>query len=97
MTWFERHLNWSWVIAWVVQFILGSLANLCRDYPNGPVGLAIVLYFTQMATILYASFWVFSNKGRSPLWIFLMPPLSPLWLSNKKRVANPSRERNKEI
>lgn len=69
--WIERHLNWTWVFAYLIWFPLNAIDNAVTSI----IG-AIFL--------LYVSGWVIKQKGRSLWWIFLTPVFSPLWLKNKK-------------
>ena len=76
MKWFEKHLNWTWVLANSV-IVVGSL------WVRGglvTVGIAIV----ALLAILLVSGWVIIQKGRSLWWLLLSVLGSPLWLTSKK-------------
>lgn len=72
--WFRRHLNWTWVLAYLIWIPLNAPENVAPQI----VG-AILL--------LLASGWVIRQKGRTLWWILLTPVFSPLWLKNKRVVA----------
>ena len=78
MGWFQRHLNWAWVLALV--FVLGSLALwVVRAEAVG------ILEATLLGlAMLVVSERVISEKGRSLWWLLLSVLFSPLWLTNKK-------------
>ena len=74
MSWFQRHLNWTWVFAYLIWIPL----NASRDVEPQIIG-AIFL--------LVVSGWVIKQKGRSLWWVLLTPFFSPLWLKNKSLVS----------
>ena len=84
MNWFQRHLNWTWVLSWVVLVwiiapIVGVILNidaLDAGRITGRWGLFLI--------ILPMSAWVLNCKGRSLTWLLLFWIASPLWLGNKK-------------
>jgi len=69
INWFERHLNWTWIIVMLLGFTTIPF--------NSPIPYIIwtVLYFM-------VSFWVLGKKGRSWAWIFI--GISIPFLANKK-------------
>ncbi len=73
-SWFRRHLNWTWVFAYLIWLPL----NLSYDIAPQVIG-AIFL--------LFVSGWVIKQKRRSLWWILLTPVFSPLWLKNERIVA----------
>jgi len=73
-SWFRRHLNWTWVFAYLMWLPL----NLSYNIEPQIIG-AILL--------LFVSGWVLKQKGRSLWWILLTPVFSPLWLKNERIVA----------
>ena len=73
MNWFQRHLNWTWVFAYLIWIPL----NLSHS---------ITLWIIGDIFLLVVSGWVIKQKGRSLWWIFLTPVFSPLWLKNKSLV-----------
>ena len=73
-SWFQRHLNWAWVFAYLIWLPL----NLSYNIVPQVIG-AIFL--------LFVSGWVIKKKGRSLWWILLTPFFSPLWLKNERIVT----------
>ncbi len=76
MNWFRRHLNWTYVLAYLLSFVL----NLYADE-------SVVAWWLSLVTAilwLVISGWVIKRKGRSLWWILLSWIGSPLWLKNKK-------------
>jgi|GEM_PF-2779720 len=84
--WFERHLNWTWVIAlatsYVIEFII-AIVCVYADMRNDDVrGLAFIINFVIMLSV---SIYVLIRKKRSIAWVLLMGFLSPLWLANRRK------------
>lgn len=69
--WFQRHLNWTWVFAYLVWIPLNASSN---------AGLTII----GAVLLLFVSGWVIKRKGRRLWWILLVPVFSPLWLKNRR-------------
>jgi CheY-like chemotaxis protein len=76
LNWFQRHLNWTCVFAWLLWFVI----NLYADDPFG-----IMWWLSLVAAIfwLIVSGWVIKRKGRRWWWFLLSWVASPLWLKNK--------------
>ena len=74
MNWFQRHLNWTWVFAYLIWIPLNA-----SDDAIPPIIGAIFL--------LVVSGWVIKQKGRSLWWVLLTPLFSPLWLKNESPVS----------
>lgn len=66
-SWFERHLNWTWAIVWLLASCLGNFG-----LAGSIGGIAIVLGIT---------YWALAEKARSSWWILI--PISVLFLKNK--------------
>jgi len=87
MNWFNRHLNWSWILAWVLCLLtaflvgvaIGATAPGTPDEAFDAIGIVLTL-----AIMLPASIFVLKAKDRSLWWLLLSGWFSPLWLSNKK-------------
>ena len=75
MRWFQRHLNWTWVLA--NSFIV--LGGLWAIGPVVTIGMAIV----ALLAMLSVSGWVIIQKEQSLWWLLLSGLFSPLWLTNK--------------
>ena len=67
--WFQRHLNWTYVIA-------NLLLSLIVAIEWGLIWLGNAMW--------PIAGWVIIQKGRSLWWLLLAPVCSPLWLTNKK-------------
>ena len=73
MKWFERHLNWTYVLANLFLSLL----------------VAVELEWRLVGVAMWPiSGWVIIQKGRSLWWLLLAPVFSPLWLTNKKTGVN---------
>ena len=75
MNWFRRHLNWTYVLAYLLWFVL----NLYTDES------VVAWWLSLVAAILWLviSGWVIKQKGRRLWWLLLSWVGSPLWLKNK--------------
>lgn len=76
LNWFERHLNWTWVLGWLFIPVLSVV--------GGEIGNWVGSIFW-----LIISGWVIKQKGRRLWWLLLSWVGSPLWLKNKKRKPEP--------
>ena len=72
--WFQRHLNWTWVFAYLIWIPLNASENIAPQI----VGAIFLLFISG---------WVIKQKGRRLWWILLAPFFSPLWLKNKRVFA----------
>lgn len=75
--WFQRHLNWTWVLAYLLWFVINA-------YANDPFGIVWWLSLVAAIFCLIVSGWVIKQKGRRLWWLLLYWIGSPLWLKNKK-------------
>lgn len=75
MNWFQRHLNWTSVLAYLLWFVLNAGESV------------MARLFALVAAIfwLIVSGWVIIQKGRSFWWILLSWVGSPLWLKNQSQ------------
>ena len=73
MNWFQRHLNWTWVFAYLIWISMNASNDIVPQI-MGDIFLLVV------------SGWVIKQKGRSLWWILLTIIFSPLWLKNKRLV-----------
>ena len=92
MNWFQRHLNWTWVLSYLLMlvgaFMFGFLMfladpNISEDAVGGVAEIFGSIF------MLVVSGWVIKQKGRSLWWLLLSGLFSPLWLSNKKTEREP--------
>jgi len=77
MNWFQRHLNWTWVLALVPVLGLPALWVVRTETVGGLEAALLGL------AMLVVSNFVITDKGRSRWWLLLSGVLSPLWLKNK--------------
>lgn len=70
MNWFQRHLNWTWVLAYLIWFVLNASES-------------VVVEVVAAVFLLIVSGWVIRRKGRRLWWLLLSWLFSPLWLKNK--------------
>jgi len=87
MNWFERHLNWTMVLAWVggcvIVFIVAFLIALAAPYvPEDE--LYVIGMLISLVVSLAVGYWVLRKKNRSLWWLLLSGWGSPLWLQNKR-------------
>jgi len=92
MNWFQRHLNWTWVLSYLLMFVgafmFGFLMGLAD--PNvSEDAVGVVAQIFGSIFMLVVSGWVIKQKGRSLWWLLLSGLFSPLWLSNKKTKPEP--------
>ena len=73
LNWFQRHLNWTWVLVYLAWIPLNASDELV------PQIIGAIL-------LLLVSGWVVKRKGRSLWWVLLTPLFSPLWLKNKRTI-----------
>ena len=86
MNWFERHLNWTYVLGYIMALvlcfiaggILGTIDPYIADETLEGIGYLIVLI-----VMLPMSIWVLKRKNRNLWWLLLAGCFSPLWLGNK--------------
>ncbi len=93
MNWFRRHLNWTWVLAYLLWFVLNA----------GEGVIAQLLTLVAAIFWLVISGWVIKQKGRRLWWLLLSWVGSPLWLKNKsyrelilKQIPDEKEEKDKE-
>ena len=99
MNWFQRHLNWTWVLSLllvlVLAFIAGIVVQLTGPNVGGDYGAIAQQLRVELASkvadlvgsiiILISSVWVINRKGRSLWWLLLSGAFSPLWLKNNRK------------
>ncbi len=81
MNWFETHLNWTYVLAYVLTIAVRFLVVLGAGGGVSDLVAGIVIV-VGVVFIFIVSGWVIQQKGRSLWWILLFTFFSPLWLSN---------------
>jgi ribosomal protein L37AE/L43A len=92
MNWFQRHLNWTWVLSFLPAIVVVFIAEFLVAFSDPTVSIDALTAVGKMAggtVMLIVSGWVIKQKGRSLWWILLSGWFSPLWLSNKKTESKP--------
>jgi len=73
-TWFERHLNWTMVLAWLstylVTFIVASLVILANPYVSDDA-FVVTLVIANLAVVIAVGQWVLRKKNRSLAWLLI--------------------------
>jgi hypothetical protein len=73
-SWFERHLNWTMVQAWLstylVTFIVVSLVMLANPYVSDDT-LVAILVIANLAVVIAVGQWVLKKKNRSLAWLLI--------------------------
>ncbi len=86
MNWFQRHLNWTYILGVVVFlvlcFIMGLILGTIDPYVADET-LDVVVYLILFIIMFPMSIWVLKRKNRSLWWLLLASWFSPLWLGNK--------------
>ena len=79
MNWFNKHINWTWIIFMICPQFLYIIIAFIDTTENGVIGLLFL--FIAWLIRIGVTFWALDKKGRSLLWIFF--PLAILFLNNK--------------
>ena len=73
-SWFERHLNWTMVLAWLstylVTFIVAYLVILANPYVSDDT-LVAILVIANLAVVIAVGQWVLKKKNRSLAWLLI--------------------------
>lgn len=76
MNWFERHLNWTIVLAgWVgVPLVVGLSILLAISTESVFLGYLVIFlgYFIAPLIALWVVAWVIKKKGRSQFWLLVV-------------------------
>ncbi len=86
LNWFYRHLNWTYILGYVLVLVLCFIAGLILGTIDPYVAdetVDLVAYLIVFIVMLPMSIWVLKRKKRSLWWLLLAGWLSPLWLGNK--------------
>jgi len=72
--WFERHLNWTMVLAWastyLIAFIVWPLAILADPYISDDALMGISVIISLIVSITVGQ-WVLRKKNRSLAWLLI--------------------------
>ena len=86
MNWFERHLNWTMVLAWVgasvIAFAVALLILTANPYVSEDELSAIGFVIGLVVSILVGR-WVLRKKNRGMWWLLISWSIFFLLLSNK--------------
>jgi len=89
--WFERHLNWTMVLAWagasVLTVLIWLLMALTNPYLFEDFAAAIGLIVFFAVSIPVGS-WVLSKKNRSQAWLLICGTWFFLFISNKSAIQD---------
>ena len=85
MNWFERHLNWTLGLSWVICMFMVDvcidkarshlLYNLLSGYPPSTDGARrgwVILGLMFIGLIVWTAIWAVKQKNRSLLWLFFL-------------------------
>jgi tetratricopeptide (TPR) repeat protein len=89
--WFERHLNWTMVLAWagsyLIAFMVWSLAALTG--PDTSVdALGSVVAVIGLTVSIGVGQWVLRKKNRSPAWLLICWTWFFLLIDNKSTIGD---------
>jgi hypothetical protein len=93
VNWFERHLNWTMILAVIVFSIPASIAALISSASDSSMGPTIVLAFIWLLAVTMVWGWALKKKGRSLWWLLLcwfVPPFGLLiffYLENRSQTS----------
>ncbi len=86
MNWFQRHLNWTYILAWgaclFIAFIVGTYLAISDTYATEKT-MSDLSNIIAVVVMLPTSIWVLYRKKRSMWWLLLAGWFSPLWLWGK--------------
>jgi len=86
MNWFERHLNWTMVLAWVgasvIAFAVALLILTANPYVSEDE-LSAIGFIIALVVSLAVGYWVLRKKNRSMWWLLISGSPFFLLLSNK--------------
>jgi len=86
MNWFERHLNWTMVLAWVGAYVIAFAVVLLILTASPYVSqdeLSAIGFVIALAVSLAVGYWVLRKKNRSMWWLLISWSYFFLLLSNK--------------
>jgi endogenous inhibitor of DNA gyrase (YacG/DUF329 family) len=90
-SWFERHLNWTTVLAWLgtypITFIVASLVILANPYISDDA-FVVILVIANLAVIVAVGRWVLRKKNRSMWWLLISPSIFFLFIENKSAIQD---------
>jgi len=92
MSWFVKHLNWTWVFGILVIYALCFIAGLIIGFTGTEISdeaVGATGYVIYIPAYYVLSGWVIHQKGRSLWWTLLAGFIFlPLWLPNYRKREN---------
>ena len=89
--WFERHLNWTMVLAWLstypITFIVASLVILANPYISDDA-FVVILVIANLAVTVAVGRWVLKKKNRSMWWLLISPFIFFLLIENNSAIQD---------
>lgn len=89
--WFERHLNWTMVLAWLstypITFIVTSVLILIDPYISDDA-FVVLLVIANLAVTVAVGRWVLKKKNRSMWWLLISPFIFFLLIENKSPIQD---------
>jgi ABC-type dipeptide/oligopeptide/nickel transport system permease component len=88
MNWFQRHLNWTFVLGFFAMFVLAFIIGIFIVVANLKISdswIQAVMQILAIVVMLTIGGWVLKQKGRSLWWLLLAGWFSPVWLGNKNK------------
>jgi len=76
MEWFNRHLNWTFIIFFAISIIASSIVLI----KGQTMGYILVASLISVIINLAAGGWVLWKKGQSMWWVVLLLLMSILFL-----------------
>lgn len=84
--WFERHLNWTWILGWfTLEFVGGMILVIVANIYNMSEVTIPLFFVIGFISIISASIYVLRKKSRNLFWLLLVTFGSPLWLANHRK------------
>ena len=86
INWFERHLNWTMVLAWVSMYVIAVIAGLLLAITNSYISedaLQGIGFVIGLMITLPPGYWVLKKKNRSMWWLLIAG--SPFFLLLQNR------------
>jgi len=84
-SWFERHLNWTMVLAWVGATVISLFIALLLE--SDPLMLEDAFYgvnfIVTLAVSIPVGWWVLRKKNRSLAWLLICWTVFFLLIGNK--------------
>lgn len=77
-SWFQRHLNWTlviiWLLLWPVGFAIGFFMAATGIYPEvfGDADLAAIEYLFNLVVLVISGGWILRQKNRSLWWVIVL-------------------------